>query len=83
MYITAGHKGNPKAVKAKGREGRRRRLKGKRERGTLRKEKPPILGMFERDGDVVIRMHISNVQRTTIKPLIRSTARKESTVYTR
>ncbi len=81
MYITAGHKGNPKAVKAKGREGRRRRLKGKRGRGTLQKEKPPILGMFERGGDVVIRM-LPNVQRATIKPLIRSTIKKESTVYT-
>jgi hypothetical protein len=42
VYIVAGHKGNPEAVKKKGRIGRRRRLKGDRGRGTLEKEKPPF-----------------------------------------
>jgi hypothetical protein len=35
LYVVAGHKGNPEAVRAKGREGRRNRLKGGRGRGTL------------------------------------------------
>ena len=39
-----------------GREGRRRRLKGKRGRGTLADEKPPILGLLQRTGDVMIRL---------------------------
>ncbi len=39
-----------------GRAGRRRRLKGKRGRGTLTKEEPPIFGMPQRTGAVVIRM---------------------------
>jgi hypothetical protein len=54
--VVAGHKGNPEAVRAKEREGRRNRLKGGRGRGTLAKKKPPIFGMIERDGQVVIRM---------------------------
>lgn len=28
VYVTAGHKGNPEAVRIKGRQGRRNRLKG-------------------------------------------------------
>ncbi len=50
VYVTAGHKGNPDAVKKKGRLGRRNRLKGSRGRGTLEKEKPLIFGMIERCG---------------------------------
>lgn len=69
VYIVAGHKGKPAAVKAKKRTGRRNRLKGSRGRGTLAKEKPPILGMIQRNGEVVIRM-LPNVQQTTIKPVI-------------
>lgn len=53
----------------KGRRGRRRRLKGARGRGTLAKEKPPIFGMIQRGGAVVIRM-LENVQQATIRPLI-------------
>ncbi len=52
VYVVAGHKGNPKAVREKGREGRRRRLKGARGRGTLEKEKPPVFGMIQRSGEV-------------------------------
>ena len=37
VYVVAGHKGHPEAVKKKGRSGRRRRLKGARGRGTLAK----------------------------------------------
>ena len=69
LYVVAGHKGNPEAVRAKGREGRRNRLKGGRGRGTLEKEKPPIFGMIERGGQVVIRM-LANVQQATIHPII-------------
>jgi hypothetical protein len=56
----------------KGRLGRRNRLNGSRGRGTLEKEKPPIFGMIERGGEVVIRM-LANVQRTTIEPLVKAT----------
>jgi len=47
VYIVAGHKGHPEAVAQQGRRGRRRRLKGKRGRGTLDGEKPPVLGMIQ------------------------------------
>ena len=53
----------------KGRPGRRRRLRGERGRGTLEKEKPPVFGMIQRGGQVVIRM-LPNVQQRTIEPII-------------
>ncbi len=81
VYVVAGHKGHPKAVQKKQRLGRRRRLKGERGRGTLEKEKPPILGMIQRTGEVVIRM-LENVQQTTIDPIIRATICPGSVVYT-
>jgi len=54
VYVVAGHKGQPTAVRAKGRDPRRNRLKACRGRGTLEKEKPPIFGMIQRNGEVVI-----------------------------
>lgn len=77
----AGHKGNPAAVAAKGREPRRNRLRGQPGRGTLEKEKPPIFGMIQRGGEVVIRM-LANVQIATIGPLVRETIEEGSLVYT-
>lgn len=81
VYVVAGHKGNPLAVAAKGREGRRNRLKGERGRGTLEKEKPPIFGMIQRCGEVVIQM-LSNVQQVTIEPLIKAAVLPGTLVYT-
>src|SRR5512135_1616227 len=79
VYVTAGHKGNPEAVEKEGRAGRRRRLKGERGRGTLAKEKPPIFGMFQRAGQVVIRM-LEDVKQATIGPLIKRTIESGSMV---
>ena len=56
-------------------------MKGERGRGTLEKEKPPIFGMLQRTGAVVIRM-LENVKQVTIGPLIRATITPGSTVYT-
>jgi transposase-like protein len=81
VYIVAGHKGNPEAVLKKGRGGRRNRLRGARGRGTLEKEKPPIFGMIQRCGQVVIQM-LPNVRQTTIKPLIKATIKPGTLVYT-
>src|SRR3954471_8885165 len=53
----------------KSRPGRRRGLKGMPGRGTLDKEKPPIFGMIERGGAVVLHL-LANVRQATIKPLI-------------
>ena len=36
-------------------------------RGTLEKEKPPIFGMIQRGGEVVIRM-LADVKQATIGP---------------
>src|SRR3954453_6442581 len=38
-------------------------------RGTLDKEKPPVFGMIERGGAVVLHL-LANVRQATIKPLI-------------
>jgi len=35
----------------------------------LEKDKPPILGLIQRGGEVVLRM-LTNVQQATIKPVI-------------
>src|SRR5262249_24305306 len=76
-----GPQGPPRGGQKKGRPGRRRRLKGAPGRGTLAKEKPPIFGMLQRTGEVVIRM-LADVRQVTIGPLIRATIAPGSTVYT-
>lgn len=81
VYIVAGHKGNPEAVSAKEREGRRNRLRGAPGRGTLEKEKPPVFGMIQRCGEVVIRM-LANVRQKTIEPLIKATVAPGTLIYT-
>ncbi len=79
--MIAGHKGNPVAVQKKGREGRRNCLKGERGRGTLEKEKPPVFGMVQRCGEVVIQM-LENVRQATIKPLVKATISPGTLIYT-
>ena len=81
VYVIAGHKGHPEAVRRAGRRGRRRRLKGARGRGTLATEKPPIFGMIERGGAVVIRL-VENVRQATIRPLIQKFIALGSRVHT-
>jgi transposase-like protein len=70
--VIAGHKGQPEVVKSKERQGRRRRLQGKEGRGTLEKERPPVFGMIERGGHVVINL-LANVKQKTIAPFIKDT----------
>ena len=81
VYLVAGFKGQPLKVAQKQRKGRRRRLKGKPGRGTRAQEKPPIFGMMQRGGEVVIKM-LDNVQQVTIKPLIQKTVALGTLVYT-
>ncbi len=47
----------------------RSRWKGNGGRGTLEKDKPPVLGLIQRGGQVVLHM-LANVQQATIKPVI-------------
>src|SRR5215204_516241 len=65
----------------KGRLGRRRRLAGAPGRGTLEKDKPPILGLIQQGGQVVLHM-LANVQQTTIKPIIEATVAKGALIDT-
>jgi transposase len=71
---------HPEAVK-KRRKGLRSRLKGARGRGSLEKEKPPIFGMIQRGGEVVIQM-LENVKQSSIFSLIQSTIAPGTLVYT-
>ena len=77
----AGHKGQPDKVAARKRQGRRRRLKGQRGRGTADKDKPPVLGMIERGGQVLLKL-LGNVQQKTIQPVIEHFITKNTLIYT-
>lgn len=81
VYVVAGHKGQPAKVAAQGRRGRRRRLKGQRGRGTALNEKPPILGIIQRGGSVVLHM-LENVQQQTIQPIIQTHVAPGTQAYT-
>ncbi len=81
MYGVAGHKGQPAVVIRAGRQARRRRLRGKRGRGTLEGDKPPVLGLLQRNGEVYIQM-LSNVQQITIQPVITRVVQEDSQIYT-
>ncbi len=81
MYVVAGHKGQPEKVAKAGREPRKRRLKGARGRGTLEKEKPPILGLVQRDGQVILNV-LHNVKQATIEPIIKASVVAGSLFYT-
>ena len=56
-------------------------MKGAPGRGTLEKEKPPILGMIQRGGQVVLKT-LANVQQTTIKPIIEAGVAKGALIHT-
>ncbi|WP_296806931.1 IS1595 family transposase [Thiocapsa sp.] len=47
----------------------------------MAKEKPPILGLIQRGGEVVVRM-LENVQQKTIEPIIRACVAEGTRFYT-
>ncbi len=65
----------------KGRPERCRKLAGAPGRGTLEKDKPPILGLIQRGGQLVLRM-LANVQQATIKPIIEAAVAKTTLIHT-
>jgi len=77
----AEHKGQPAVVAKRGRLGRCHRLAGAPGRGTLGKDKPPILGLIQRGGRVVLRT-LANVQQATIKPVITAAVTPGTLVHT-
>jgi hypothetical protein len=87
VYVVAGHKGQPAAVAKRGgrapsQAGRLAGwLAGAPGRGTAAKDKPPILGLIQRGGQVVLRM-LANVQHRTIRPIIEGTVTAGSLVHT-
>jgi transposase len=50
-------------------------------RGTLGKDKPPILGLIQRGGQVVLYM-LPNVQQATIKPIISDRVASGTLIHT-
>ncbi|WP_429649581.1 transposase, partial [Skermanella aerolata] len=47
----------------------------------MEKEKPPILGLIQRGGEVVLHM-LANVQQTTIRPIIEGVVAPGSCIHT-
>jgi transposase-like protein len=47
----------------------------------LEKEKPPVPGIIQRSGQVLIRM-LENVRQVTIEPIIRATVKSDTKVFT-
>ena len=47
----------------------------------MEKDKPPILGLIQRGGQVVLRM-LANVQQTTIKPIITAAVAPGTLIHT-
>ncbi len=47
----------------------------------MEKDKPPILGLIQRGGQVVLRM-LANVQQATIKPIIKAAVTEGTLVHT-
>ena len=80
VYVVAGHKGHPEAVRKRAARPEEA-AKGAPGRGTLAKEKPPIFGMIQRSGEVMIRM-LADVKQKTIGPLIKQTITPGAVVYT-
>lgn len=58
-----------------------RRLKGARGRGSMESEKPPVLGLIQRNGLLVLNL-LNNVQQKTIKPIIEKIVKQGSLIYT-
>src|SRR3954469_8721007 len=54
---------------------------GARGRGALARDKPPILGLIQRGGQVVLRM-LANVQQKTIQPIIEAAVAKGTRIHT-
>jgi hypothetical protein len=79
--VVAGPTGQPEVGKNKARTGRRHRRKGQGGRGTLAKERAPVLGRIQRGGPVVINL-LANVKPKTIEPLITGPIVAGTLVYT-
>jgi transposase len=56
-------------------------LAGAPGRGTLEKDRPPILGLIRRGGQLVLRM-LADVRQKTIRPIIEATVAKGARVHT-
>src|SRR3712207_8632017 len=65
----------------RGRLGRRRRLNSPPGRGTLAKEKPPILGLVQRGGQLVLLM-LADVRQATVRPIIEAAVAKGNLLHT-
>lgn len=80
-YLVAGQKGQSEKVKKAGRKPRRRKLKGKRGRGSSADEKNPVLGFVQRGGLVKLQV-LDNVQQKTIEPMMKASIVAGTLIYT-
>src|SRR4051794_2320192 len=77
----SGPQREPGRGRQRGRPARRRRLRGAPGRGTLAKDKPPVLGLLQRGGEVAVRM-LADVRQATIRPVIEGSVAKGALVHT-
>lgn len=80
IYIISGWKGRPAGLKPP-RPPRRRRLKGKRGRGTWDSDKVPLVAIVQRNGQVRLFTQ-RNLQKDTFRPLLKRWIRQGTQVYT-
>lgn len=80
VYIISGWKGRPAGHKPP-RPPRRRRLKGKRGRGTWKSDKVPLVAIVQRNGQVRLFAQ-RNLQKATFRPLLKRWIRQGAQVYT-
>jgi transposase len=74
-------KDNQRWSKARADQGVDADSKAKVARGTREKERPPVFGMMQRSGQVVINL-LANVKQKTIEPFIKDTIIAGTRVYT-
>lgn len=80
IYIISGWKGRPAGHKPP-RPPRRRRLKGKRGRGTWETDKVPLVAIVQRNGQVRLFAQ-RNLQKRTFRPLLKRWVQRGATVHT-
>ena len=77
----AGHQGKPDEVVKQGDADGAGGSRASGDEGRVPPEKPPIVGMIQRGGEVIIRM-VENVQQRTLKPFIEAAMAPGTCLYT-
>lgn len=80
VYLISGWKGTPNGLKPN-RPPRRRRLKGKRGRGTWESDKVPLVAIVQRQGQIRLLAQ-RHLRKDTFRPLLKRWVQRGANVYT-